>query len=127
VNPLEPIYIDLHIHTSENPDKLNAAYDVSTLHEKVQECAVGSPCLISLTDHNTINKAAYLHAMSLFPNLLIGAELHVRNYRDEPPYHCHIFFRSLVDADTIDALGNFGDAPHICRFHGELWGRPTYM
>ncbi|WP_319406223.1 hypothetical protein [uncultured Desulfosarcina sp.] len=101
---MEPIYIDLHIHTSENPDTLNAAYDVSTLHEKVHECAMGSPCLISLTDHNTINKVAYLHATSLFPHLLIGAELHVRNYRDEPPYHCHIFFRSSVDADTIDSL-----------------------
>jgi len=101
---LEPIYIDLHIHTSENPDQLNAAYNVATLHEKVQEFAMGSPYLISLTDHNTINKVAYLHAASLFPHLLIGAELHVRNYRDEPPYHCHIFFRSRVDAETIDAL-----------------------
>lgn len=101
---MEPVYIDLHIHTSENPDQLNAAYDVATLHEKVQECAMGSPCLISLTDHNTINKGAYLHAMSLFPHLLIGAELHVRNYRDASPYHCHIFFRNPVDEDTINAL-----------------------
>ena len=109
-NPLEPVYIDLHIHTSKNPDQLDAAYDVATLHEKVRACAMGSPYLISLTDHNTINKAAYLHAASLFPHLLIGAELHVRNYRDEPPYHCHIFFRSPVDADTIDALNVVLDA-----------------
>lgn len=101
---LEPVYLDLHIHTSKNPDQLNAAYDVATLHEKVLENAMGSPCLISLTDHNTINKLAYLNAVSLFPHLLIGAELHVRNYSDEPPYHCHIFFRSPVKADTIDAL-----------------------
>ncbi|HOU25234.1 MAG TPA: ATPase, partial [Anaerolineae bacterium] len=65
---------------------------------------MGSPYLISLTDHNTINKVAYLHAASLFPHLLMGAELHVRNYDDAPPYHCHIFFRSPIDADTIDAL-----------------------
>ena len=64
---MEPVYIDLHIHTSENPERLNAAYDVAILHEKVQECAMGSPCLISLTDHNTINKVAYLNATSLFP------------------------------------------------------------
>lgn len=107
---MEPIYIDLHIHTSKNPDQLDAAYDVATLHEKVQSCAMGSPYLISLTDHNTINKSAYLQAASLFPHLLIGAELHVRNYRNEPPYHCHIFFRSSVDADTIDALNVVLDA-----------------
>lgn len=65
VNPLEPVYIDLHIHTSKNPDQLDAAYDVATLHEKVRACAMGSPHLISLTDHNTINKVAYLHAASL--------------------------------------------------------------
>lgn len=101
---MEPIYLDLHIHTSQNPDRLDAKYDVTTLHEKIRACAMGSPYLISLTDHNTINKATYLHAASLFPHLLIGAELHVRNYSGEPPYHSHIFFRSPVDPDTIDAL-----------------------
>lgn len=107
---LESIYLDLHIHTSKNPDQLDAAYDFATLHEKVRACAMGSPYLISLTDHNTINKVAYLHAASLFPHLLLGAELHVRNYRDEPPYHCHIFFRNPIDADTIDALNVVLDA-----------------
>ncbi len=101
---MEPVYIDLHIHTSKKPDQLDAAYDVATLHEKIRLSAMGSPYLISLTDHNTINKEAYLHAATLFPHLLIGAELHIRNYHDEPPYHCHIFFRSPVDADTIDTL-----------------------
>ncbi|APG23972.1 PHP domain-containing protein [Syntrophotalea acetylenica] len=107
---MEPVYLDLHIHTSKDPDQLNAEYDIATLQKKVQECAMGSPCLISLTDHNTINKVAYLNAASLFPHMLIGAELHVRNYRDEPPYHCHIFFRSSVDAVTIDALNMVLDA-----------------
>jgi hypothetical protein len=101
---LKPVYLDLHIHTSDNPDLLDAAYDVATLNEKVRACAMGLPYLVSLTDHNTINRAAYLNAASLFPHLLIGAELHVRNYRDEPPYHCHIFFRTPADADTIDEL-----------------------
>lgn len=107
---MEPVYLDLHIHTSKNPDQLDAAYDATTLHEKVLACAMGSPYLISLTDHNTINKMVYLHAASLFPHLLIGAELHVRNYHDAPPYHSHIFFRSPVDADTIDALNVVLDA-----------------
>lgn len=107
---MEPVYLDLHIHTSKDPDQLNAAYDVATLHEKVLKNAMGSPCLISLTDHNTINKAAYMNAVSLFPHLLIGAELHVRNYSNEPPYHCHIFFRSPVDEATIDSLNVILDA-----------------
>ncbi len=106
---MEPVYLDLHIHTSKNPDQLDASYDVATLHERIRACAAGSSYLISLTDHNTINKAAYLNATSLFPNLLIGAELHVRNYSDEPPYHCHIFFRAPVCAEAIDALNRVLD------------------
>ena len=106
---MKPVYIDLHIHTSADPDQLNAAYDVATLHEKIRSCAMGSPYLISLTDHNTINKMAYLNAASMFSHLLIGAELHVRNYRDASPYHCHIFFRNPVDANTIDALNEVLD------------------
>lgn len=106
---MEPVYIDLHIHTSKNPDQLDASYDVTTLHEKIRACAAGTPCLISLTDHNTMNKAAYLNAISVFPNLLMGAELHVRNYPDEPPYHCHIFFRHPVSAESIDALNGVLD------------------
>jgi hypothetical protein len=107
---LEPVYLDLHIHTSENPDQHNTAYDLATLHEKVAAYAMGSPYLISLTDHNTVNKAAYLHAATIFPHLLLGAELHVRNYSVEPPYHCHIFFRSSIDAAAIDAVNGVLDA-----------------
>lgn len=49
-------YIDLHIHTSENADKLNKNYDVKTLINKITEISKEHKCLISLTDHNTINK-----------------------------------------------------------------------
>ena len=56
-----------------------------------------------------MNKVAYLNAASLFPNLLMGAELHVRNYSNARPYHCHIFFRSQISADTIDALNRVLD------------------
>ena len=109
VESMQPVYVDLHIHTSKHPDRLDPAYDVAKLHDKIRACAAGSAYLISLTDHNTINKAAYLNAASLFPNLLIGAELHVRNYRTEQPYHCHIFFRSPVSADAIDELNKILD------------------
>jgi hypothetical protein len=107
---VKPVYLDLHIHTSKDPNQLDPSYDVATLHDKIQACAAGSPYLISLTDHNTINKAVYINAMTLFPHLLLGAELHVRNYLNEQPYHCHIFFRSPVSIDTIDALNKTFDA-----------------
>lgn len=28
---MEPVYVDVHIHTSENPDSLNQNYDIDTL------------------------------------------------------------------------------------------------
>ena len=33
---MEPVYVDVHIHTSENPDSLNQNYDIDTLFEKVR-------------------------------------------------------------------------------------------
>jgi hypothetical protein len=102
---LEPVYLDLHIHTSVDADSLNEHYDVPTLKQKIEEVAEGSPCLISLTDHNTINKTVYLEALETFDHLLLGAELHVMNYDDAPPYHCHIYFRvDAIDEPTIDSI-----------------------
>ena len=57
---MEAIYVDLHIHTSENADALNYNYNIDELIKKVKEKANGRQALISLTDHNTINKDAYL-------------------------------------------------------------------
>jgi len=37
---VDPVYLDLHIHTSENPDQLNQAYELQTLRQKI-ETAVG--------------------------------------------------------------------------------------
>jgi hypothetical protein len=102
---MEPVYIDLHIHTSENPSDLNEAYDLALLKRNIIKIAGESPCLISLTDHNTINKPIYLKAASLFDNLLVGVELHVRNYEHEDPYHAHIYFKlPLIDEPSIDGL-----------------------
>jgi len=54
----------------------------------------------SLTDHNTINKTAYVSIIKLTRNILVGSELHIRYAPTTPPYHCHIFF-------NIDLLNNF--------------------
>lgn len=102
---MDPVYLDLHIHTSENPEQLSQAYDLQVLRQNLETAAEGCGYLISLTDHNTINKAAYTKAVELFDNLLLGAELHVRNYDAAPPYHCHIFFRlDAIDEASIDAI-----------------------
>jgi hypothetical protein len=89
---VEPVFIDLHIHTSYNPERLNESYDLSLLKAKVEEIADGADYLISLTDHNTINKPIYLKAIQIIEHILLGVEVHVRNYKNADPYHCHIFF-----------------------------------
>ncbi len=96
---MRPIYIDLHIHTSEDPCNLNDSYDVDTLLSKIHETAKGESFLISLTDHNTINEKAYIDAIEKISkdyksgNIILGTELHIRKYRDDSKaYHCHIFF-----------------------------------
>jgi len=102
---MEPVFIDLHIHTSDNPDNLNDSYDVDLLKERIVETAEGSIVLISFTDHNTINKPIYLKAIERFDNMLLGVELHVRNYDHQKPYHCHIYFNlQQIDALSIDAI-----------------------
>lgn len=102
---MKPVFIDLHIHTSDNPDNLNDSYDLDLLKSKIGEVAEGSPYLISLTDHNTVNKPIYLRAIEKFEHILLGVELHVRNYDDQKPYHCHIFFNiQQIDSPTIDGI-----------------------
>ncbi|MCP3941608.1 MAG: hypothetical protein GY710_09020 [Desulfobacteraceae bacterium] len=98
---MDTIYLDLHIHTSENPNNLNTNYDIDTLLEKIDKLANQSDFLISLTDHNTINKTIYLEAKQKVKNLLLGTELHVRNYENAKPYHCHIYFNLKEITDTI--------------------------
>jgi predicted metal-dependent phosphoesterase TrpH len=84
---MKPVFIDLHIHTSDNPDNLNDNYDLNLLKNKIEEVAEGSDYLISLTDHNTVNKPIYLRALEKFEHILLGVELHVRNYDTQKPYH----------------------------------------
>lgn len=107
-----PIYIDIHIHTSENPDSLNASYDVKTLLVGVEKMAQGNEALISLTDHNTINKTAYLSLQAEAPktvHVLLGAELHIKNYDNAPAYHCHVIFNTPITEQDIDDLNKILD------------------
>lgn len=104
---MEPIYVDIHIHTSDNPDNLNTNYDVKTLFSKINEIGNNARCLISLTDHNTINKDAYIKALAAIPEnikMLLGVELHIKNYKEAPAYHCHILFKDCISEQVIDKL-----------------------
>ena len=106
-NNMEPVYVDVHIHTSDNPDSLNQNYDIESLFAKVREQAQGQHALISLTDHNTINKKAYLDAMTKCEpdiHLLLGVELHIHYLIDTEAYHCHIFFKDNISAQEIDNI-----------------------
>ncbi len=92
---MEPVYLDLHIHTSDDPNSLNQNYDLETLILKVKGKAESEDFLISLTDHNTINEKVYLEARKKIPKgLILGVELHIRSHKNEETkaYHCHIYF-----------------------------------
>lgn len=111
---MNPVYIDLHIHTSKDPQSLDLDYDVEKLKKKVDDYSGNSVCLISLTDHNTINTQAYLKADKIFDNLLVGAELHVRHHDEAKPYHSHIYFKTEnITASKLDILNKILD--HLYR------------
>ena len=98
-------YLDIHIHTSEDPNVINHSYDLDKLVTKINEFTGNSEFLISLTDHNTINKTIYLKAVEKGINILIGVELHIKNYDDCPAYHCHIYFNiDDINEDILDDL-----------------------
>lgn len=105
---IDYVYTDLHIHTSDNPDELRSDYDLDLLIDKVLEKANGANCLISLTDHNTINVNAYatLRARELI-HFILGVELHISNTGTKP-YHCHAYFRES-DEQTITELNDILD------------------
>lgn len=102
---MKPIYLDTHIHTSSNPDRVNKEYDIELLVSKIKEFNQDSDFLISLTDHNMVNKFAYLKAVELHINIILGVELHIRNYDNCPAYHCHIYFDLLnITEETINDI-----------------------
>lgn len=107
---MDPVYLDLHIHTSDNPKSLEENYDIDTLITKVKEIAEGDNFLISFTDHNTINEKAYLEAIKkIGSKIILGVELHIKAYKEEdtPAYHCHIYFDlEEINLETIQDLNS---------------------
>lgn len=104
---MEPVFIDFHIHTSDNPESLNESYDLDMLKKKIEGIADGADYLISLTDHNIINKSVYLKAAKILSNILLGVELHVRNYDEAEPYHCHMLFNlEEITSEIIDDINS---------------------
>lgn len=102
-----PVFIDIHIHTSSNPDSLNTNYDVDTLFAKIRIQAQGQHALVSLTDHNTVNKDAYLKALKKCDDdihLILGVELHVHYTIETEAYHCHMFFKNQITERLIDDI-----------------------
>ena len=107
---MQPIYIDLHIHTSENANNLNTNYDIAELVGHIKKLNGDSPFMSSLTDHNTINKSAYLKAQNLGLNLIIGVELHIQNRAEAKSYHCHIYFNlGEITENIIDEINTILD------------------
>lgn len=104
---MKPIYLDLHIHTSEDEENLNINYDIDTLLNKIKDTSQGADFLISLTDHNTINKDAYLKLKEKTENIIIGVELHIINSPEKQPYHCHFYFDiPVITEEEIDNLNS---------------------
>ena len=102
---MEPVFIDFHIHTSSNFESPNEDYDLGELKAGVEKIANGQPYLISLTDHNFINKKVYVQANQEIEHILLGVELHVRNYAECKPYHCHMIFNiEEIDESVIDDI-----------------------
>lgn len=101
---MKATYVDIHIHTSENPNDLASDYDVSELLCKVRKIAGDNPILLSLTDHNTVNKFAYMNLLKEDVSVVLGVELHIKKYSDAPPYHCHIIFNTEITEEIIDNI-----------------------
>jgi hypothetical protein len=98
---MNPVYLDLHIHTMNNQD-----YDLNLLKRKILEFSDNSVHLISLTDHNYINTNIYLKAQDIFDNIIVGVELHIRYSQKSPYYHCHAFFKNALEIITLEKLNN---------------------
>ena len=49
---MKPVYIDIHIHTSEDPNRINTDYNCDVLMEQVRKISGEAEVLLSLTDHN---------------------------------------------------------------------------
>ena len=52
---MKPIYIDIHIHTSEDANNINATYNCDVLMENVRKIAGDAEVVLSLTDLSLIH------------------------------------------------------------------------
>lgn len=109
---MSAVYVDIHIHTSENADVVNEKYDCKMLSEKLNAASKGNPILISLTDHNVINKSAYIEMIDRYAhiNLILGVELHIIKHEKTEPYHCHIIFDCKINENEIDKINEILNA-----------------
>lgn len=105
---MNPIYIDLHIHTSNNPN-----YNLDLLKSKILELSGNSEHLVSFTDHNLINSTIYHKAKDVFENIIVGVELHIRYSHSSPFYHCHAYFKNALDELTITKLNEILDKLYL--------------
>ena len=105
-NAFEPIYTDIHIHTTENPDNIQKGikYDFDSLIKGIDKISKKQKKLISFTDHNTINKSVYLHSFPELYYLILGVELHISYDASKKPYHCHMFFNVDINEENIDKI-----------------------
>lgn len=106
---MKAIYLDLHIHTSEDANKPNASYDIAELVRRIKEFNGNSEFMISLTDHNMINKDAYLKGLALGVNMILGVELHIKHRDDVKAYHCHMFINCGITEENIDNINRILD------------------
>lgn len=106
---MEPIYVDTHIHTSQDANNPNEDYDVAALIKAIKDFNGNSDYLISLTDHNMINKSAYLKAKAIGAHIILGAELHIKHDADVKAYHCHIYFNVPIEENIIDDINQILD------------------
>lgn len=106
---MKPVYVDIHIHTSMDPNHTNDKYNTQILVRNIRKIAKEYPVLLCLSDHNTINKKAYKDLINEDVNVILGAELHIRKYDNAPPYHCHILFNLEITDENIDNINKILD------------------
>lgn len=116
---MKAIYTDLHIHTSEDADKLDENYDYKKLIENIVKFSNSENIMISLTDHNVINARAYENIIKNYDkiHLILGVELHISNYKERDPYHCHMYFdvpRNEI-MDNIEKVNQILNVLYPCK------------
>ena len=77
------------------------------MFSKIRYASQGQQSLISLTDHNTINKKVYLEALKKCGcdiHLLLGVELHIHYVKETEAYHCHMLFKNAISEQVIDEV-----------------------